>query len=368
MNYYSLRQSGVALLDILIAAGILAIIAAAALPRLELENDKMVGLAHANQVARIERASMRFYRANDAWPANVGALTAGGFLDAGEDVDAWGNQFVLAVVGDDLSVSSDLQEERFVANARGHVSRPQVVGTTLTSVIDPPGEEAAHDALYARDGSRPLTGTMDADGNNISDVGVLGATTIGASGTISGGRVTASTDMRAPHYYDSNNTSFYGNFASRSRLNTMDIASIRDLNNTSYTWDGSGTTTQNNTLTNTLRIQTNSTEGGSCTTGSFGRTSIGEGLFCVSGVWQKAGGDTLSRSSFYNYSTSSSSTFTRSIGSHFYCSVSGFMNPDDNGRCQLSVNNNSLEEPSWSVTYRGGGGDTVVCNVVCLDK
>lgn len=78
-------------------------------------------------------------------------------------------------------------------------------------------------------------------------------------------------------------------------------------------------------------------------------------------------GNSLTRSGFYNYTTTSSSTTTRSIGSHFYCSISAFMNPDDNGRCQLSVNNNALDKPTWSVTYRGGGGDTVICNVMCLD-
>jgi hypothetical protein len=45
--------------------------------------------------------------------------------------------------------------------------------TKVTSRIDPPGHEAAHEALYSLDGSRQLTGAMDANGHNIENIGVL---------------------------------------------------------------------------------------------------------------------------------------------------------------------------------------------------
>ena len=45
--------------------------------------------------------------------------------------------------------------------------------TKVTSRIDPPGHEAAHEALYSLDGSRQLTGAMDAGRHNIENIGVL---------------------------------------------------------------------------------------------------------------------------------------------------------------------------------------------------
>ena len=43
----------------------------------------------------------------------------------------------------------------------------------------------------------------------------------------SGGAVTANVDMRAPIFYDSNNTGYYGDFASTSRINTINIDTLR---------------------------------------------------------------------------------------------------------------------------------------------
>jgi len=43
----------------------------------------------------------------------------------------------------------------------------------ITSRIDPPGHEAAHDKLYRLDGTKKLEGNMDADGYNIKNIGSL---------------------------------------------------------------------------------------------------------------------------------------------------------------------------------------------------
>lgn len=273
------KQRGSMLLDVLIFSGILAIIAVAGLPALERANDEQISMAYVEGAMRVQRASARYYRINDAWPANANVLVADGLLDAGEELDPWGNIYVLAVIGDDLSLQSDMQEPRYLSYAQGELSRPQVAGNVLTSLIDPPGEEASHDALYALNGSRPLEGTMDADGNDISDVGVLSAASVSATGTVTGTR-----------FNDRNNANKFVDPSSRSELTTLDVESIRDQNNTGYTWDGSGTSRMNYADLNVARLRSSYTEGGGGTTKLVGTTSTGELMSCVSGRWTKAGG------------------------------------------------------------------------------
>ena len=50
-----------------------------------------------------------------------------------------------------------------------------ISGTSISSTILPPGEEISHDALFSLDGSKALTGNMNANGKNIESVNEVGA-------------------------------------------------------------------------------------------------------------------------------------------------------------------------------------------------
>ena len=80
-------------------------------------------------------------------------------------------------------------------------------------------------------------------------------------------RVTAGTDIRAPRYYDSDNTGYYVDPASTSRLNYVSLDSAQ--------------------------LNTVVSEGAGCSpNGRIARASAGTLLYCESGVWTSGGGVT----------------------------------------------------------------------------
>lgn len=376
-----IKSGGFTLIEMMVVVGIMAAIAVAAMPTIKAQSDRLVSTGLADGYARVQRAALRFYGDNGAWPTGTAALVAGGYLDATEATSVAGTGYAFAVVGADLRVGVNVGDANLASRSAGKVVRPSITGTTLYSTIDPPGYEAQHDALYARDGSRPLTGAMNANGqsitgaNAISGVTVTGSTSMTAPiyydsnntayyanpgstsnmNVVNTARTTASTDMRAPLYYDSNNTAYYADLASTSNMNVVgtvrttasadmrapifydsnntaryvDPASssylnslyidgalydidntayyvnpastsvmnslqiagaLYDSSDTSYYVDPASTSRLNYVDANLLRLRSNYTAGGACTTGQVGTTSTGELLSCVSGTWASGGG------------------------------------------------------------------------------
>ena len=172
----SRRQKGFSFVEMLIVLAVLSVVAVQQLHSTESNSVDQVADHMVEKIQRVQRASMRFYRANNAWPDNVNTLVTNKFLTSGEENDSWGEPFVLAINNQDLSVSTDVKEVRYASRVTGRLPRAQISGETksiVTSWIDRPGEEAAHEALYSLDGSRKLTGAMDADGNDITKVATI---------------------------------------------------------------------------------------------------------------------------------------------------------------------------------------------------
>jgi hypothetical protein len=76
--------------------------------------------------------------------------------------------------------------------------------TKVTSRIDPPGHEAAHNKLYRLDGSKPLEGPMNLNGYNVSNGG----------------------DITAQKFIDVDDNAFYVNPNERSNLNSLELQSL----------------------------------------------------------------------------------------------------------------------------------------------
>ena len=114
------------------------------------------------------------------WPVDpigsdtrLDTLADGGFLLANAQDSVYGTAWQLTVAGDALSASLRLVTPNTTTARVLAAQLPQGVaaGTTATATITRPGDEAIHSLLYARDGSRALTGDADANDNAITNTG-----------------------------------------------------------------------------------------------------------------------------------------------------------------------------------------------------
>ena len=253
-------QAGFSYIEMLVVLLVASALAVNQIKTTSLESTDMIANGMVEKVQRVQRASMRFYQdqSPNAWPLNAGTLVTMGYLTSGEELDSFGNAFVIGVVGQDLSVSTNVQDQTYVSRVQGKLPRSSSSGTTVTTLIDKPGYEPAHDALYALDGSKRLTGPMDANGQNITNAGTVNATSL-IDGT----------------------TGYYIDPASTSKLNALEI--------------------------NTLKLVSNATVGGSCTTKSIGTTPTGKFVACETGRWKTPGNELPVGSIYTSISTTNPS-------------------------------------------------------------
>jgi competence protein ComGC len=237
-------QAGFSYIEMLVVLLVASALAVNQIKTTSLESTDMIANGMVEKIQRVQRASMRFYQDQNpnAWPLNAGTLVSMSYLTSGEELDSFGNAFVIGVAGQDLSVSTDVQDQIYVSRIQGKLPRSSSLGTTVTTLIDRPGYDMAHNALYSLDGSKPLTGPMDANGQNITNVGTVNATIL-----IDG------------------DTGYYIDPASISKLNEVKV--------------------------DNLTLVSDATVGGSCTTKSIGTTSTGKLVACESGIWKTPGSE-----------------------------------------------------------------------------
>ena len=199
-------QTGFSFIETLIVLAVLSVVVVQQLRTSELTSVDRVATGMVEKFQRVQRASMRYYSMTDSWPDGIDLLVEKNLLTQEETTNSWGKPFEFKVEGQesqDLLISSDLTEVRYASRVAGRLPRASLsvpdaaiavseasgvsrVGevsnagtvanaltTKVTSRIDPPGHEAAHEALYSLDGSRQLTGAMDAGRHNIENIGVL---------------------------------------------------------------------------------------------------------------------------------------------------------------------------------------------------
>jgi prepilin-type N-terminal cleavage/methylation domain-containing protein len=256
-------QTGFSFIETLIVLAVLSVVVVQQLRTSELTSVDRVATGMVEKFQRVQRASLRYYSMNDnSWPANVQTLEREGFLNTEEVSNSWGKPFKLKVEGpesQDLSISSDLTEVRYASRVAGRLPRASLsvpdaaeasgvsgVGevsnagtvanaltTKVTSRIDPPGHEAAHDKLLHLDGTKKMKGTLDLDGWGIEN----------------GGDIKASKLIDGSFYLDPNDTSI---------LNEVQLDS--------------------------LALKSNVVVGGECSKKYIGTTSVGTFASCVGNI------------------------------------------------------------------------------------
>jgi hypothetical protein len=214
--------------------------------------------------------------------------------------------------------------------------------------------------FYMLNGSRPLTGPMNANGQNISGVGTMtanlaqvttlnaGTASISGSATINGNAVVSGTT--ATNGLTANSATVYGN----SQVNGNEVV---------Y-----GSHTVNGTLNanNLLQLAPQGAAGGGCS-GFAVTTDVNSGqlLSCRSGVWV-AGGATPQLSV---YSFSSTDSGIVDIGWHNYCAVA-LADPwggSDWFEVKTASGPNSSHQYDWTAQVKNNAGFVTALEVSCLD-
>jgi prepilin-type N-terminal cleavage/methylation domain-containing protein len=302
------KHSGYTLVELLIVAAIIGIAATALLKQAQNKFVLDMASSTSSKVQRVQRAAMRHHLATSSWPADANVLVTANRLTAAEATDPFGNAYAFTVIGDDFSMSIETSDALFAAKMRPMLPRSTLAGTVLTTVIDGTGSEAAHSALYVLNGSKPLTGDMDAGGFDIGNVN-----DVTASGVISSNFLTASTSVSAPRFADADDPTFGLDPASTSRVNNLNVvgsivtSEITDLDDTNYFVNPNGNSILASIAAEKLFIsgpaKANNTLCDPLVDGHLARTAGGQFLNCndITGRWAvlESAGDALNEYSGY---------------------------------------------------------------------
>jgi prepilin-type N-terminal cleavage/methylation domain-containing protein len=255
-------QRGFSFIETLIVLAVLSVVVVQQLRTSELTSVDRIATGMVEKFQRVQRASMRYYSMTDSWPDGIDLLVEKNLLTQEETTNSWGKPFEFKVEGQesqDLLISSDLTEVRYASRVAGRLPRASLsvpdaaeasgvsgVGevsnagtvanaltTKVTSRIDPPGHEAAHDKLLHLDGTKKMKGTLDLDGWGIEN----------------GGDIKASKLIDGSFYLDPNDTSI---------LNEVQLDS--------------------------LALKSNVVVGGECSKKYIGTTSVGTFASCVGNI------------------------------------------------------------------------------------
>lgn len=259
------RSRGFTLLELMFVLAALGFLGANELNKHIREQRKIDAQLMAEHIYDFQRKSLTYYRGEGGWPADAATLVAGGYIDTAGDYYGTPYSVSIDAANNELTVNFDTKETDFPFMLTTHLPNVVISGTSIATTISAPSEEISNEPLYPRDGSRPLTGTMDADGNSISNAIQIGA----------------------ERFYSPSNPA--------------------------YDIQPAGTSNLNHLTLNSLQIVGNATVGGSCTTKTIGTTSVGKFVACESGVW-KTPGNELPVGSIYTSTTTTNPSVTLGYG------------------------------------------------------
>lgn len=132
-------KRGFTLIEIVIVLGILAVAAGTILPREIKRVQIKAGEKTALEMSIIQEAARAYYVVNKAWPASIGALQSGGYLNASWITNnPWGNAYNSSSTASTFTVSTTMTSEWVNLVARDLPSTT-ISGSTVSSTIPIPG-------------------------------------------------------------------------------------------------------------------------------------------------------------------------------------------------------------------------------------
>lgn len=166
------RILGFSFLELVVVLGISSAVAVAGLPKIMQQADAKISERSAEEMTTWLIAARAFRQSNGAWPADAQTLIDNNYMPASALTSPFGTDYALNVVGSNMTVSIDSEQEKYATLLKGSsIPSPEVAGTVVTATVTPPGFEVALDAYLPRDGHNPMTGNFNLDGNDVVNGG-----------------------------------------------------------------------------------------------------------------------------------------------------------------------------------------------------
>lgn len=231
------KQLGLTMIELMAVLAISSFMAYVAITRLEAESgDRIIDNA-ARKAVMVASAAKRYRVSTGAWPSSPSQLVSNGYLTNAQVESGFGTSFSFTTSGSNLVVRHNATDAKWARRLAGRLPEGSVYSSSNVQFLTPPaGSEASLAGLYARDGSRALTGNMDGGGNDASNFDNINAN----NNITAGNNLYAGNQVNAKRFADSDNTSYYVDPASTSKMNTIEASgrvygsAFYDSNNNNY--------------------------------------------------------------------------------------------------------------------------------------
>ncbi|UUA75200.1 prepilin-type N-terminal cleavage/methylation domain-containing protein [Cellvibrio sp. QJXJ] len=195
-------ENGLSLIEVMAAMVIMSMIVAGTVSMQANEaRDKFADHA-ATMSIRVQNAARTHRAETGSWPTGTAQLVAAGRLTAAEATSPFNTSYSFSVTGNNLRISANASNSTYARRLSGILPGGASSGSSYSFQFPPAGSEVSLAALYKKDGSEPLTGSMNVNNFNINNVGTVGAGTVNSTNingtTITGTNVNG-TNVNATH-------------------------------------------------------------------------------------------------------------------------------------------------------------------------
>ena len=188
--------AGYTLVELMLVLGVLAVVAAYTYPGMQREMEQRAVENTAHGIRMLAELALQYHGDQDAWPANTTEIEnhfgLTGFLN---NRNGFGRLYMLRPgSGGTLQIVTETDTNGQAIALRA-LTRPLAGGSSSEVVVTvpAPANDLVHDELLPRDGSRPMTGSLDLNGNNIRNIGSLNTRDLTSTGRMTGRALVAET-------------------------------------------------------------------------------------------------------------------------------------------------------------------------------
>jgi|GEM_PF-7049496 len=389
------RQNGFTILELIAVLVVMGVIAQGVLLRESSNNKKILSEKAVRHASNIATVSKVYRETTGNWPSSVADLVNSGYITSSEALPTFGGNYTFSVnpTSQALTIDFDVDGNDYKNRIQGLLPNGTTTAGGVAFSMPLSGTESSLSALYALDGSRPLTGDMNVNGNNLNNVNDVGANrfvdrqggTVDPSGNTSLNQVQINSANITNLVADNGNIRSVNadNIATRNLRSTGSVSS-RSLNvsgvsvfegrtffrdqlqvrgrseffspvNVTSDMRVGGNLSASRVNAAQLNITRSSTVGNRCSIGDIGRTATGEILSCSNGTFQTAVGGAGEQYQELPFSAASFRGVNSSSGYTLF-DVSGFASSSQRvtgvqvqGNLDVSCNQRGIFDASISV-------------------